>query len=224
LPEIRDLRNSFCRSLAFGIVRGAWDLPKDLDGMKETLCLLYLLALSTAGLAQDRVPAHPHIQFETTEGKIVLELDGRRAPVTVRNFLELIDSGYFDNTIFHRVIANFMIQGGSFTPNMESKEPGDVIFNESGNGLTNMRGTIAMARTGEPHSAKAQFYINVKDNTALDPRPDRWGYAVFGYVIEGMDIVDAIASVRTGPSGKLSQDVPVVPIVITKASRVVYDD
>lgn len=192
--------------------------------MKETLCLLYLLAFSTAGLAQDRVPAHPHIQFETTEGKIVLELDGRRAPVTVRNFLELIDSGYFDNTIFHRVIANFMIQGGSFTPNMESKEPGDVIFNESGNGLTNMRGTIAMARTGEPHSAKAQFYINVKDNTALDPRPDRWGYAVFGYVIEGMDIVDTIASVRTGPSGKLSQDVPVVPIVITKASRVVYDD
>ncbi len=192
--------------------------------MKETLCLLSLLAFSAAGLTQDRVPAHPHIQFETTEGKFVLELDGRRAPVTVGNFLQLIDSGYFDNTIFHRVIADFMIQGGGFTPNLESKEPGDFIFNESGNGLTNMRGTIAMARTGEPHSAKAQFFINVKDNTALDPRPDRWGYAVFGYVIEGMDVVDAIANVRTAPAGKFSQDVPVVPIVITKASRVVYDD
>ncbi len=192
--------------------------------MKETLCLLYLFAYAAAGLTQGRVPAHPHIQFETTEGKIVLELDGRRAPVTVRNFLELIDSGYFDGTVFHRVIADFMIQGGAYTPNLESKEPGDFIFNESGNGLANMRGTIAMARTGEPHSAKTQFYINVKDNTALDPRPDRWGYAVFGYVIEGMDVVDTIANVRTGPGGKFSKNLPVVPIVVTKASRVVYDD
>ncbi len=192
--------------------------------MKETLCLLYLLAYSASGLVQDRVPAHPHIQFETTEGKIVLELDGRRAPVTVRNFLELIDSGYFDGTVFHRIIADFMIQGGAYTPNLQSKESDEVIFNESGNGLTNMRGTIAMARTEEPHSAKTQFYINVKDNTALDPRPDRWGYAVFGYVIDGMDVVDIIANVRTGPGGKFPRDVPVVPIVVTKASRVVYDD
>ena len=192
--------------------------------MKMTLCLLFLMILPAAGLAQNKVPAHPHIQFETTEGKIVLELDGRRAPVTVANFLELIDNGYFDGTVFHRVIANFMIQGGTFTRDLKTKESDDHIFNESGNGLTNMRGTIAMARTNDPHSAHAQFFINVKDNNSLDPRPDRWGYAVFGYVIEGMQVVDTISTVRTGPGGQFSQNVPIVPIVVTKASRVTYDD
>jgi cyclophilin family peptidyl-prolyl cis-trans isomerase len=192
--------------------------------MKVTLCLLFLMILPAAGLGQDRMPAHPHIQFETTEGKIVLELDGRRAPVTVRHFLELIDSGYFDGTVFHRVIPDFMIQGGAYTPDLKFRESGDSLFNESGNGLTNMRGTIAMARTSDPHSAQAQFFINVNDNRSLNPKPERWGYAVFGYVIEGMDVVDAIASVRTGPGGQFSEDVPVVPIVITNASRVVYDD
>jgi cyclophilin family peptidyl-prolyl cis-trans isomerase len=192
--------------------------------MKETLCLLFLLALSGAGQAQDKVPAHPHIQFETTEGRIVLELDGRRAPITVRNFLKLVDSGYFDGTVFHRVMPDFMIQGGAYTRDLKSKESGDSIFNESGNGLTNMRGTIAMARTSDPHSAEAQFFINVNDNRSLNPQPDRWGYAVFGYVIEGMEVVDAISTVRTGPGGQFPKDVPVVPIVIMKASRVVYDD
>jgi len=192
--------------------------------LPNLLYLLALLSFSAPGLAQDRVPAHPHIKFETTEGNIVLELDGRRAPVTVGNFLKLIDSGYFDGTVFHRVIADFMIQGGGYTRNLKAKEPDGPIFNESGNGLTNMRGTIAMARTGDPHSANAQFFINVKDNTALNPQPERWGYAVFGYVIEGMEVVDAIATARTGPGGQFSKDVPVVPIVVTKASRVVYDD
>ena len=192
--------------------------------MMKTLWLLLLLSISSAGSAQNRVPAHPHIQFETTEGKIVLELDGRRAPVTVGNFLALLDSGYFDGTVFHRVIPDFMIQGGGHTPDLKSKEPGDFIFNEAGNGLTNIRGTIAMARQRDPHTAKGQFFINVKDNKSLDPQPDRWGYAVFGYVIEGMEVVDAISKVRTGPGGQFRQDVPVVPIVIKKASRVVYDD
>jgi len=195
--------------------------------MNRSRNLLYVLALlgvSATSLAQDRVPAHPHIKFETTEGTIVLELDSRRAPVTVGNFLKLIDSGYFDGTVFHRVIADFMIQGGGFTPNLKPKEPGDTVFNESGNGMSNMRGTIAMARTGDPHSATAQFFINVKDNTALDPRPDRWGYAVFGYVIEGMEVVDAIAIARTGPGGQFSKDVPIVPIVVKQASRVVFDN
>ena len=192
--------------------------------MKVTWCLLLLLALPATGLGQDRVPAHPHVQFETTAGKIVLELDGRRAPLTVSNFLKLVDSGYFDETVFHRVIADFMIQGGGYTRDLKSKESGDSIVNESGNGLTNMRGTIAMARTSDPHSAQAQFFINVNDNRSLNPQADRWGYAVFGYVIEGMDVVDAIANVRTGPGGQFPRDVPVVPIVITKASRVVYDD
>jgi len=195
-----------------------------MNSLRNLLYLLFLLTFSATSLAQDRVPAHPHIKFETSEGTIVLELDGRRAPVTVGNFLGLIDSGYFDGTIFHRVIADFMIQGGGVTPDLKTKEPGDAIFNESGNGMSNMRGTIAMARTGDPHSAKAQFFINVKDNTRLDPQPDRWGYTVFGYVIEGMDVVDAIAQVRTGPGGDFSRDVPIVPIVVKQASRVVYDN
>ncbi len=192
---------------------------------RNPLTLLLLLTISALGLTQDRaVPAHPHIKFETSEGTIVLELDGRRAPVTVGNFLELVDSGYFDGTIFHRVIADFMIQGGGYTQDLKPKEPEGSIPNESGNGLTNMRGTIAMARTGDPHSAKAQFFINVKDNTSLNPQPDRWGYAVFGYVIEGMDVVDTIAQTRTGPGGQFSKDVPIVPIVVKQAARVVYDD
>lgn len=192
--------------------------------MNKTLNLLLLLLVSSAGAAQDRVPAHPHIRFETTEGTIVLELEGRRAPVTVRNFLELVDEGYFDGTVFHRVIPDFMIQGGGYTPDLKSRESEDSIINESGNGLSNMRGTIAMARLDEPHSAKAQFFINLADNRSLDPSPDRWGFAVFGYVIEGMEVIDAIAIVRTGPGGQFSQDVPVVPVMLTKALRVVYDD
>jgi cyclophilin family peptidyl-prolyl cis-trans isomerase len=195
-----------------------------MNRLNKLLYLLLLLTFSAVGLTQDRVPAHPHIKFETSEGTIVLELDGRRAPLTVGNFLELIDSGYFDGTVFHRVIADFMVQGGGHTRDLKPKESEGFVPNESGNGLTNMRGTIAMARTGDPHSAKAQFFINVKDNSSLNPQPDRWGYAVFGYVIEGMDVVDTIAQTRTGPGGQFARDVPVVPVVVKQASRVVYDN
>lgn len=186
--------------------------------------LLLLMSLPAAGFAQDRVPAHPHIRIDTSEGTILLELDGRRAPLTVANFLSLVESGYYEGTIFHRVIPGFMAQAGGFTPNLKSKEPEGGIPNESGNGLRNMRGTIAMARTRDPHSGNAQFYINVADNRSLDPRPDSWGYAVFGYVMEGMDVVDKIVSVQTGPAGRFSSDVPVVPIIINEVSLVVYDD
>ena len=188
-------------------------------------CLRGLLLIALAGIAgaADKVPAHPYIQIETTEGTIRLELDGRRAPLTVAHFLKLVDSGYYDGTIFHRVIPDFMAQAGGYTPNMKSKEPEGSIPNESGNGLQNFRGTIAMARTNDPHSANAQFFINVNDNTSLDPRADRWGYAVFGYVIEGMDVVDKIATVRTGPAGKFRQDVPIVPIVIKKMARYEFE-
>jgi len=179
--------------------------------------------VTPTALPQDKVPAHPYIKFETSEGDIVLELDGRRAPITVGNFLSLIDDGYFDGTVFHRVIPNFMIQGGGYTPGLKLKEPGDFIFNESGNGLKNMRGTIAMARQSDPHTARAQFFINVQDNTGLDPRRDRWGYAVFGHVIEGMDVADKITVVQTGPQGEFSQDVPIVPIVINKAYRFEFE-
>jgi len=186
--------------------------------------LLALLLMPLAAFSQDEVPAHPYVKLETSEGDILLELDGRRAPVTVANFLALVDDGYFDGTIFHRVIPNFMIQGGGYTPGLENIEPDDdPIFNESGNGLRNMRGTIAMARLPDPHTAKAQFFINVNDNASLNPNPDSWGYAVFGDVIEGMDIVDKISRVRTGPQGQFRQDVPIVPIIINKASRYSFE-
>jgi cyclophilin family peptidyl-prolyl cis-trans isomerase len=186
--------------------------------------LLTLILLPCLAFGQDTVPAHPYIKFETSEGDIILELDGRRAPVTVANFLALVDAEYFDGTIFHRVIPDFMIQGGGYTPGLKLKEPDEgQIFNESGNGLRNMRGTVAMARTSDPHTAMAQFFINLRDNKALDPRPDGWGYAVFGNVIEGMDVVDRIAATRTGPQGQFSQDVPQIPIIINKASRYTFE-
>ena len=182
--------------------------------------ILTILLLPLLALGQERVPAHPYIKLETSEGDIVLELDGRRAPLTVGNFLKLVDDGYYDGTIFHRVIPGFMIQAGGYTPGPKPKEDeGDEVFNESGNGLRNMRGTIAMARTSDPHSAQAQFFINVADNASLNPQPDRWGYAVFGYVIEGMDVAEKISQVPTGPGGQFSQDVPQIPIIINKASR-----
>jgi cyclophilin family peptidyl-prolyl cis-trans isomerase len=190
--------------------------------MRKMIAVTLLLSLAQLGSAEDAVPAHAQVAFETTEGNIVLELDGRRAPITVKNFLKLVDSGYYNGTVFHRVIPGFMIQGGGFDRDLDEKEPDGMIFNESGNGLTNLSGTIVMARLGEPHTAMAQFFINVVDNRSLDPKPDRWGFAVFGYVIEGMDVVEKISNVRTAPAGRFSQDVPVVPVIIKKAARVEY--
>jgi cyclophilin family peptidyl-prolyl cis-trans isomerase len=181
------------------------------------------LCSAVASAAGDAVPAHPHVKFETTAGTILMELDGRRAPLTVAHLLKLVDSGYYDGTVFHRVIPGFMIQGGGYTRDLKEKDAGEeTIPNESGNGLQNLRGTVAMARLSEPHTANAQFFINVVDNGSLNPRPDRWGYTVFGYVIEGMDVVDKIAAVPTGPAGSFDKDVPVSPIVIEKAARVEY--
>jgi cyclophilin family peptidyl-prolyl cis-trans isomerase len=188
----------------------------------KTIFALLLTTLPALGIAQQEPPAHAYVRFETTEGNIVVELDGRRAPLTVQNFLRLVNSGYYDGTIFHRVIPGFMIQGGGYTPGLTGKEPDGGIPNESGNGLQNRRGTIAMARKNEPHTAMAQFYINVADTPSLDPQPDRWGYTVFGAVIEGMDVVDRIAASPTGPAGQFTRDVPVVPIVIKKAQRFEY--
>lgn len=191
--------------------------------MKTLLPLILLLSISVAAQVPDDVPAHPYVKFETTEGDIILELDGRRAPITVANFLALIDDGYFDGTVFHRVIPGFMIQGGGYTPGLELKESDEYIVNESGNGLRNKKGTIAMARQESPHTAKAQFFINLKNNKALEPHPDHWGYAVFGYVIEGMKIAEKIAAVPTGPGGQFRSDVPVVPVVVKKASRYEFE-
>ncbi|MDH3429858.1 MAG: peptidylprolyl isomerase [Gammaproteobacteria bacterium] len=191
--------------------------------MKKTLIALILGLSSSFSLAADAVPAHPYVKIETTEGDIILELDGKQAPITVAHILGLVDSGFYDGLVFHRVIPGFMAQGGGYTPGLEHKETEDKIPNESGNGMSNLRGTIAMARTGDPHSANSQFFINVADNVRLDPNKNNtrgsWGYTVFGFVIEGMEVVDKIVSVQTGPQGPFRTDVPVVPIVIKKMSR-----
>lgn len=195
--------------------------------MKKILVTLILGLVGSFAIAADDVPPHPYIQIVTTEGAIILELDGRQAPITVGHFLRLVDSGFYDGTIFHRVIPGFMAQAGGHTPDLKLKETADMIPNESGNGLSNVRGTIAMARTGNPHSANSQFFINVADNTRLDPNKHvsrgSWGYTVFGQVIEGMDVVDKIVSAQTGPAGPFPKDVPIVPIVIKKMSRYTFE-
>lgn len=169
------------------------------------------LTLAVAALSSQ---AAPFVEMQTSMGTIVIELDSEKAPITVKNFLQYVKDGFYDGTIFHRVIDGFMIQGGGFTKEMGEKPTGAQIPNEAKNGLKNTRGTIAMARRAEPHSATAQFFINHKDNSALNyPSQDGWGYAVFGKVTQGLDVVDKIAKVRTGNRG-MFQDVPVEPVVI----------
>ena len=162
------------------------------------------------------------VKLHTNHGVITLELDAEKAPVTVANFLAYVEAGHYNNTVFHRVIDGFMIQGGGFEPGMTQKPTGEQIKNEADNGLKNERGTIAMARTQAPHSATAQFFINVADNDFLNHRsPDLqgWGYCVFGKVSEGMDVVDAIRKVKTGSSG-FHQDVPKEDVIIERAEVV----
>ena len=165
--------------------------------------------------------ANPQIVLETSMGSITIELNREKAPVTVDNFLRYVDEKHYDGTIFHRVIKGFMIQGGGFEPGMNQKATHDQIFNEAANGLKNLRGTIAMARTGDPHSASAQFFINHTDNGALDytsSTPAGFGYCVFGKVVDGMDVVDKIATVATGQAGPFG-DVPTENIVLKSATR-----
>jgi peptidyl-prolyl cis-trans isomerase B (cyclophilin B) len=162
------------------------------------------------------------VKLTTGHGAITLKLDAEKAPKTVANFLAYVEAGHYDGTVFHRVIKNFMIQGGGMEPGMNQKPCKAPIENEAANGLKNKRGTVAMARTNDPHSATAQFFINVVDNDFLDfkaPMGQGWGYCVFGEVVEGMDVVDAIRAVRTGNKG-FHQDVPVEDVVIEKAEVV----
>ena len=163
-----------------------------------------------------------HVDLETSKGTIKLELDDEKAPNTVKNFLENVENGHYDGTVFHRVIKGFMVQGGGFEPGMKQKPTGSPIENEASNGLKNARYTVAMARTSAPHSATAQFFINAADNAFLDhksPTPDGWGYAVFGKVVDGNDVVDAIESVKTG-SKSGHGDVPLDDVTITRATVV----
>jgi peptidyl-prolyl cis-trans isomerase B (cyclophilin B) len=162
------------------------------------------------------------VKFTTNLGAFTLKLDAEKAPKTVENFLAYVADGHYNNTVFHRVIKGFMIQGGGFEPGMKQKECRAPIDNEAANGLKNKRGTVAMARTGDPHSATAQFFINVVDNDFLDfksPSGNGWGYCVFGEISEGLDVVDAIRAVKTGNSG-FHQDVPVEDVIIEKAEAV----
>mgnify|MGYP002084006082 CR=1 FL=1 len=163
---------------------------------------------------------NPRVALETSKGKIVIELDAEKAPKTVENFLSYVRSGHYDGTVFHRVIDGFMVQGGGFSADMTQKPTKAPIENEADNGLQNARGTLAMARTADPNSASSQFFINTVDNKFLNhtgKNPQGWGYAVFGKVVEGMDVVDVIAKVPTGSKGQF-QNVPVEPVKVTKAT------
>ena len=181
--------------------------------------MLKKISLFTAGLLVSAAAfAAPTVELQTSMGRIVIELEGEKAPKTVQNFLQYAKDGFYNNTVFHRVIDGFMIQGGGFTPNMEQKMTNAQIVNEARiSGLKNERGTVAMARRAEPHSATAQFFINHKDNAMLDHTSEQsgrtWGYAVFGKVTEGMDVVDKIAKVPTGDRA-MHQNVPLTPVVI----------
>ncbi|MDD2685143.1 MAG: peptidylprolyl isomerase [Gallionella sp.] len=160
------------------------------------------------------------VKLHTNHGTITLQLDAEKAPNTVKNFLDYVNAGFYNGTVFHRVIKSFMIQGGGFEPGMKQKSVNAPIKNEAANGLHNSQYSVAMARTSDPHSATAQFFINVTNNDFLDhPGQDGWGYCVFGKVIEGTEVVDAIRKVRTGSKG-FHQDVPVDDVIITSAEVV----
>ena len=180
------------------------------------LCLFSTLSFATENKMAD---SQPKVKFTTNMGEIVIELDQEKAPETVKNFLRYVKEGFYEGTIFHRIIPGFMAQGGGFDTDFNQKDTHEAIKNEADNGLKNDRGSIAMARTPNPDSATAQFFINLKDNDFLNyssPTPNGWGYAVFGKVVEGMDVVDEMTEVQTGNRG-MHQDVPVRDIIIEKA-------
>ena len=180
------------------------------------------LGLAPAASQAAQPAADPVVKLETSLGDIVLRLDARKAPITVANFIQYVKSGHYDGTVFHRVIKDFMIQGGGMTPELKEKRTVAPIRNEADNGLRNQKYTIAMARTMHPHSASSQFFINTKNNDFLDFKaktPQGWGYAVFGKVIQGQNVVDKIEAVTTGRKGHY-EDVPVTPVIIKKAEVV----
>jgi peptidyl-prolyl cis-trans isomerase B (cyclophilin B) len=180
------------------------------------------LAASSTSNQGNTMSTSPRVKLQTSQGDIVIELNAEKAPKTVENFLAYVKEGHYDGTVFHRVINNFMIQGGGFEAGMKQKQTRASIENEANNGLKNDRYSVAMARTSDPHSASAQFFINVADNDFLNftsPTPNGWGYAVFGAVVEGTQVVDQIKGVKTGTKG-FHQDVPVEDVVLEKATIV----
>lgn len=197
--------------------KGAWAL------LALVLAAPTLAAETTAAAAAAEAPK---VKIETSLGDMVVELAPEKAPQTVANFLGYVDSGFYSNTVFHRIIPDFMVQGGGFSSDYRRKPTGEPVQNEADNGLSNRRGTIAMARTSDPHSATAQFFINTVDNRNLDHTSKStrgWGYTVFGRVVEGLDVLDAIAGTPTGSGsldGRPARDVPVMPVMINSISRI----
>jgi len=192
--------------------------------MDRRSVFLGLIAAATCALsahvrAQDN-STDPRVRVVTSAGDFVIRLDPRRSPLTVEAFLEHVDSGFYEGTIFHRVIAGFVAQAGGFTQDMQPKLIEGSVVNESGNGLSNMRGTVGLARSNDPHTGTTQFYVNLADNLDLNPRPSRWGYAVFGTVEEGMEVVDSIGHSPTAGGGEFVRNVPVTPIVIERIERI----
>jgi len=186
--------------------------------MKRLFITTGLMLVLGGALAGQAWAEQVNVLMQTNQGDIKLALDKDKAPITVENFVSYANEGFYDGTIFHRVIKGFMIQGGGYTPEMQKKDTHEPIQNEAKNGLKNKRGSIAMARTPPPHTATAQFYINLKDNTSLDyPGQDGWGYAVFGEVTEGMEVVDKIAEQPTGVQNRM-RNVPKTPVIIEKVS------
>jgi len=170
------------------------------------------------GIANPPPPTDaPRVSIDTTLGAFVIALDHERAPVSTANFLDYVRSGHYEGTIFHRVVRGFVVQGGGYTRAGREKRIRPNIVNESRNGLLNRRGTVALARFSEPDTGAAQFFVNLADNAALDPPPDGWGYAVFGMVVEGMDVVDRIGEVPTGASGVFDEEAPLDLVIITEA-------
>ncbi|HEY6643572.1 peptidylprolyl isomerase [Povalibacter sp.] len=181
--------------------------------------LLLALILVSCAIAPANAAGPQLVRVYTSAGSFLIELDSARSPLTVANFLEYARAGHYNGTIFHRIISGFVIQGGGYDDKFLERPVRAPIPNESGNGLSNRRGTVGIARTGDAHSATAQFYINLADNAALDPQPSRWGYAVFGKVIEGMSVIDEIGVAATGAAGPFEQDAPLKAIVIERVEE-----
>lgn len=198
--------------------------------MKQLILSVAFLILAFASplrAAEKPAPAAPektappvYVQVTTSMGKFTIELNPERAPITVAQFLKFVDEGYYSGTIFHRAIPGFIVQGGGYDADYKLKGTPPKVVNESGNGLTNQRGTVGLARPPEPHAGDVQFYVNLSDNAALDPNQTRWGYAVFGKVVQGMDVVDQISLVPTGAKGPFKENAPLKPVLIEKIEHV----
>jgi peptidyl-prolyl cis-trans isomerase A (cyclophilin A)/peptidyl-prolyl cis-trans isomerase B (cyclophilin B) len=184
---------------------------------QSALLARLLLALLVLGGSARAADAPTQVRVSTNMGDFVIELRTDRAPLTTTNFLRYVREGFYSGTLFHRVVANFVIQGGGHdAATLKLKATHDSVFNESGNGLQNKRGTVGMARSEAPHSGNSQFYVNLVDNSDLDPVPTRWGYTVFGRVVQGMDVVDRIGETATGATGPFKSDAPLKPVIIEK--------